>query len=462
MQSSSTKGEQLPHALLENEIAQLTSGLPNRYYKAVCDISSVNALTLAHYIQSMKAEINLSDHYKRDLIVLLCTLSKYCYHKPYKDLIREHILAFLNSFAKPEESDPLHKWIGTYNIYREHLQRFFKWLYSPSIEPSKRPKPCVVENIPRLKRKEQSIYRPSDLWTIEDDLLFLKYCPSKRMKCFHAMSRDTSCRPHELLKLRIKDVVFKSASGNRQYAEVLVNGKTGSRHIPLIDSLPYIKDYIDQEHPHPSNPNAILLCGLGKSLGRTIHIITLYSIYDTYKRELFPKLLKDPNISGEDKEKIKELLKKPWNPYIRRHSALTQKSLFLKEHVLRMHAGWSPRSQMHLKYLHYFGNESSDSILEAYGIVTKDKTQSDILRSKQCPNCDEPNKPDSKFCAKCRMVLTYDAYSETAEESMRKENELRLVNERMENIEKLLITIQPILQNIKPEKLDKLQIVVKE
>ena len=206
MQSSSTKGEQLPHALLENEIAQLTSGLPNRYYKAVCDISSVNALTLAHYIQSMKAEINLSDHYKRDLIVLLCTLSKYCYHKP---LIREHILAFLNSFAKPEESDPLHKWIGTYNIYREHLQRFFKWLYSPSIEPSKRPKPCVVENIPRLKRKEQSIYRPSDLWTIEDDLLFLKYCPSKRMKCFHAMSRDTSCRPHELLKLRIKDVVFK-------------------------------------------------------------------------------------------------------------------------------------------------------------------------------------------------------------------------------------------------------------
>jgi hypothetical protein len=26
-----------------------------------------------------------------------------------------------------------------------------------------------------------------------------------------------------------------------------------------------------------------------------------------------------------------------------------------------------------------------------------------------------PNKPDSKFCAKCRMVLTYDAYNETLE-----------------------------------------------
>jgi integrase len=56
------------------------------------------------------------------------------------------------------------------------------------------------------------------------------------------MSRDTSCRPHELLKLRIRDVIFKSID-DRQYAEVLVNGKTGSRHIPLINSLPYIKDY---------------------------------------------------------------------------------------------------------------------------------------------------------------------------------------------------------------------------
>lgn len=45
-----------------------------------------------------------------------------------------------------------------------------------------------------------------------------------------------------------------------------------------------------------------------------------------------------------------------------------------------MHAGWSARSQMHLKYLHYFGNESSDSILEVYGIVTKDQKQLDSDR----------------------------------------------------------------------------------
>ena len=117
------------------------------------------------------------------------------------------------------------------------------------------------------------------------------------------------------------------------------------------------------------------------------------------------------------------MLKKPWNPYIRRHSALTEKSTILKEHVLRQHAGWTPGSQMHLKYLHYFGNESSESLLEAYGIVTPGQ-QTDKLKPKQCPNCMEPNKLDTKFCAKCRMVLTYDAYSETIEVKQEKDAQI--------------------------------------
>jgi len=275
------------------------------------------------------------------------------------------------------------------------------------------------------------MYKASDLWTEPDDILFLKYCPSKRIKCYHAVSRDGSCRPHEILKVRIKDIAFKT-SGNYQYAEVLVNGKTGSRHIPLINSIPFVKDYLDHEHPQPGNRNAPFICSTGKSLGRPLRESSLLKIYDNYKKKYFPKLLDNPNVLPEDKQKISDLLKKPWNPYIRRHSALTEKSTILKEHVLRQHAGWSPRSQMHLRYLHYFGNESNDSILEAYGVIPKDKQQSDKLRPKQCPNCNEPNKPDSKFCAKCRMVLTYDAYSETLEKQLEKESEVQRLHEKYE------------------------------
>jgi len=104
-------------------------------------------------------------------------------------------------------------------------------------------------DIPKLKRKEKSCYKPSDLWSQEDDLLFLKWVINKRDRCYHTIARDLSARPHEILNLKIKDVRFKAVD-NKQYAEVLVNGKTGSRHIPLIQSISYIKDWLSN---HPSS-----------------------------------------------------------------------------------------------------------------------------------------------------------------------------------------------------------------
>ena len=111
----------------------------------------------------------------------------------------------------------------------------------------------------------------------------------------------------------------------------------------------------------------------------------------------------------------------------------------------------SIRSQMPQRYLHYFGNESSESILEARGLVIKNKQLSDILRPRECPNCNEPNKPDSKFCAKCRMVLTYDAYSETLEKEQEKESEIVSLKQQMTSLQE---SQKEILECLKyPEKL---------
>src|SRR5918994_5857054 len=412
--------------LLERKIQETADGLIYCYTKRLLSISNEdNTATIVNYIAAMKIEINLSDHYRKDLIELLTRFSKFNNDKNFKDITHSDIIAFLDTYRKTETADPLHKWIGTYNIFTTHIIRFFRWLYYPEIEPKRRPKPPVVENIYKLKRKEISIYKPSDIWTQKDDLLFLKYCPSKRDKCYHAVSRDLSCRPHELLKLKIRDIAFKTI-GTSQYAEVVVNGKTGRRPIPLIDSIPFVKDYLEHEHPMPSNPNAPFICGNNRSLGRHIKPSSINKYYGDYKKLIFPRLLDNPNVPPEDKQQISELLKKPWNPYIRRHSALTEKSMILKETVLKQHAGWKPDSDMHLKYLHYFGNESSESLLEAYGLVDKG-VFIDQLRPKQCPNCVTPNKPDARFCTSCRMVLSYDAYEETLENQEKKEDRLTTI-----------------------------------
>jgi hypothetical protein len=131
----------------------------------------------------------------------------------------------------------------------------------------------------------------------------------------------------------------------------------------------------------------------------------------------FPKLLERPDVPPEDKIKIKRLIdSKPWNPYIRRHTALTEKAPLLKDFNLRQHAGWTKTSDMVEVYTHELGGESSEDLLLAYGIdvKSKDKRQQEILlEPKVCPHCSEPNKPEAKLCLACGMVLTYDEYNET-------------------------------------------------
>lgn len=249
------------------------------------------------------------------------------------------------------------------------------------------------------------------------------------------MAHDTACRPSELLKLRVKDIVFKHA-GQSQYAEVSVNGKTGTRHLPLIDSIPYIKDYLQNDHPQAGNPNALLFSAEGgKSFGKgkPLDLSALHHIYKKYQHELFPKLVnEDPNISNQDKEKIRSLLQKPFILYVFRHSSISRHARILKESTLRTFSGWTSGSNMVQRYVHLYNNAPVEDLLVAYGLISKDETADSILRSKQCPNCNEPNKPDSKFCAKCRMVLTYDAYSETLEKERKKESEVQNLKEKYE------------------------------
>ena len=351
-----------------------------------------NQLIIEEYLNAYRNEINASSNTTRVSHDVLSRLSRHNNAKSFTSMTAEDIQSFLNSLKRPVSIDPMHKSTGTYNIYLIHLVRFFKWLYYPEYPKNERLKPKCILNLKQIPRREKSIYSPSDLWTTENDLLFLRYCPSKRMKAYHTIARDSSARPHEILKLKIKDLVYKSIDG-KQYAEILVNGKTGSRHIPLINSLPYIKEYLMSEHPTPTNPNSALISASGKSLGRSLTVQAVTKIYREYKNNYFPKLLKSDFelVSSEDKTAIIELLKKPWNPYIRRHSALTDKSKFLRESILKSHAGWSSLSNMPQIYLHYFGNESSESILEAYGLKPQAQTV-DKLKPLICPNCSEPIK----------------------------------------------------------------------
>ena len=185
------------------------------------------------------------------------------------------------------------------------------------------------------------------------------------------MAFDTSCRPSELLSRKISDIKFKISSEGIQYAEITVNGKTGRRTLPLIESIPYVKEWI---HSHPTGTNLdswlfISLSNKNKSISPLTRDGLLKHYKEQYRDHLFPKLLEDKNVPEVDKAHIRNMLTKPFSLYVFRHSALTEKSSYLKEHMLRSHAGWSMTSKMPQRYLHYFGHESSKSILQFKGVI---------------------------------------------------------------------------------------------
>ena len=138
-----------------------------------------NAPVIVEYLKNLGNEIHLSDNYKRMTLTTLVYLSRFLSNKKFKEMTMDDIILFLTYLKKSESEDPLHRWISTYNLYLVILTRFLKWDHYPELSAKERLKPSCVE-IPALKRKEKSVYKPSDMWTQEDDLLFLKYCPAKR------------------------------------------------------------------------------------------------------------------------------------------------------------------------------------------------------------------------------------------------------------------------------------------
>jgi integrase len=445
-------------------INSLTKSCSKQYFNSIlrklANESIENANTICDYILAEETEINIKNSTKEGRIKILVWLCNYHGNKkPFKELTKEDILSFLNNLRKPISEDPLQRWVGSYNGRQIILNKFFRWLYNPT-EPdhSRRITPACMKGIKQLPRKEKSPYSPSDLWEPREHAIFLKYCPSVRDRCYHSLANDMSARPHEILNLKIKDIIFKKTDDEKQYAEVLIKGgKTKPRVVPLIDSIPHVKELMNG-HPIGSNSDSwLFISNSNTAFGSKLTYDGLsYQYKYFYKTKFFPGLLRDPTVPEGEKSLIRNMLTKPWNLYIFRHSALTEKSQILKEHVLRNHAGWTLSSKMPQVYIHYFGNESSKSLLQARGIVRPEDKENDLalIKYRECPNCLEPNKQENKFCVRCRMVLSYDLYSEVRNEDKQKIDKLESdINSLKEGIEKIMILIQknPVIAYVKPE-----------
>lgn len=104
-----------------DRIEKIATELSSIYTGNLLYAAGANAFTIIDYITVMKTETNYTNHYGNDTIGALCRFSKFHNNRPFKEVSRNDIINFLDSLRKTEIQDPLHKWIGTYNVYRMYL-----------------------------------------------------------------------------------------------------------------------------------------------------------------------------------------------------------------------------------------------------------------------------------------------------------------------------------------------------
>ena len=249
---------------LDGVIDSITHGMSrkalNTRLKMLHRISPSNASTICEHILSEQTELNIKISTAENKVKALLWLTRYLKLEPFEQMTKQDILSYLNSLRKFPEEDSQQKWIGSYNNRLRVYIKFFKWLYNKE-EPDyrKRISPPCIQGLRQLPRQDKSAYKPTDLCDNREHYIFLKYCPDPRDRCYHAMAIDMSARPSEILNLKIKDITFKTTDDGIQYAKVLIRGgKTKPRTLPLIDSIPYLKERI-QKHLTGDNKESWLL-----------------------------------------------------------------------------------------------------------------------------------------------------------------------------------------------------------
>jgi hypothetical protein len=101
---------------------------------------------------------------------------------------------FLNSFRRPLEADPDQRWINSFNTRAMIVSKYFKWLAYPDLKQEEKnrmlPLPPALKGLRFVRKKgPKSRVKNADLWTLEEDAIFLKYCEDPRTACYHAMAR---------------------------------------------------------------------------------------------------------------------------------------------------------------------------------------------------------------------------------------------------------------------------------
>ena len=372
-----------------------------------------------------KVDRDSSDRNIKNYLLVMNLFARHLDGKPFADVTREDIIEFLDTKKKNQQDDPDEKWKTTWNSYCNRIAGFYFWFVNQhkTSDPDEWEMPAIVSTIKRKKSKRLSPYSPNDVWLEHEILCVLKYCVSLRDKLVITLMWDLAGRNHEIVKLRIKHIIFKE-----KYAIVSIpwDSKTGERSNPAILSFPYLRDYIN-DHPFSKDPDAFLV--LSEYTDKPILPDNLHNIMMRL-RERVTEMLETGKIADGDTETIRNLMRKPWNPYlVGRHSSITEKTDILLDHQLTSFAGWTVNTKRRATYSHRSGKQTRTPLLQHHGI---EHAELKVPSRKECHSCGHINTAEASICAKCNLVLDRAGFETVTKEEQAQQKKIEEQDKKIE------------------------------
>jgi site-specific recombinase XerD len=413
---------------------------------------------VADFLLACIQQENIALATKEAYLKSLFYLSEHFDHKKSfkEDMTDRDITDYLSSLHKDRALDPDQGWINTHNQRAMVISKFFKWVAYPHLSPEQRRNKLSKDQLPPVlrgltfvsKKGSKSSIKARDIWTDEDTAIFLKYCAgwNPRLACFHAMARDTSARPSEILAVKLGDIEMKMSADGKLFVPLDVGRygkKKKSRIVGMTDSIKYYRAWL-QHHPASGNSDAFVFISREYSARYGNNPIlggALRADYRKFRTKYIPTLMKRPDIPPEDKIKVQHIKdNKKWNPYAMWHSSITRlaRNPNINEYTLRQYAGWTKTSNMIEVYTHELKGESFEDVMMAYGIELKDKKETQQLQEELagriCPYCKMQNLPDAQFCSQCEYTSDPEAFLKVKEEAEKNKKEAEENKKTLEEI----------------------------
>jgi integrase len=339
------------------------------------------------------------------------------------------------------------KWKTTWNDYFERLNYFFRWYFSchkkgEFIDEENWDTPEFMK-IKKKKINKENKYDSIEIWSKEELLSIIEYEDDIRNKAIITLLWDLNARNHEVVRMKIKNVVFKD-----RYAEgeIPYYTKTGSREVLLRASFPYVRDWLNL-HPLKNQINASLVCS--HTTGKELHPDTLWAIMNNLKKKIL-EILENKLIEDIEKKKLLSYLisSKKCNPYCIRHSSIDEDAEWLVDNSMTKKVGWTINTKRRGTYIQKrMGRKTKMEVLKRDGIIIDDFDRT-VPSIKICSRCEYTNGFDADVC-KCGYPLSKTAYDKIKAEEQVKFNDIEA---------RLKIEMESKIKNIIEKKVGELKL----